>query len=94
MSMFDCQRCGSGFDDYEKAEKHAEAHLLTVDLTVDGIERLRIVRALNMAADEFNRLANSRSNAGPARKPVRDSLRNSRNDYRLLASQIKKADST
>lgn len=92
--MLECRRCGSGFDNYRQAEAHAERHLVTVTLTLDGVECDRVVEALTSSANGYDALAKNRSNAGPARRGVRVRLRNFRNDYLLLAGQIRKAASS
>jgi hypothetical protein len=92
--LWDCLKCGSSFGDYDRAEKHAEKHLVTVNVALDGIDQQRIVAALLHTAKSYDKLAKSRSNAGPERKGIRTGLYNTRNDYRLLAEQIRKAGSS
>lgn len=93
MSKHDCPRCGSGFDDWQRAELHAAKHLVTVPLELDGVERGRVVAALLQTAGNYDNLARARTNAGPDRKDIRTGLRNTRDDYRLLAEQIRKVPS-
>ncbi len=94
MSTHDCERCGSSFGDITRAELHAEKHQVTVPLTLDGIERDRVVAALLHMASGYDKTAKATRYAGPERKAIRTGIYNTRNDYQLLADQIRKAGSS